>query len=232
MAGIFQDYMDPKVAMMLKKSKFVPGLGLGKNQQGITELPDFKSQMHRHGLGYLPEEAMKANYQTEQGVFVYPGGKIPYLKGFEKAKGWEIFDDVGADVWNTQKLIQGQTAVPDAVAAMDTGIVLAPLASVSLEDFILNNVKPVVYLEQDVSVADYVISDDVFFSKFNAITSDFAYLFEVYSNGNVYTLDHIMSISHLNFIHAEPFNIGDTDHPKNSNWKKVFLLKKKVSLRE
>ena len=115
---------------------------------------------------------------------------------------------------------------------MDNRIKLTPLTTSSVEDFILNNVKPVVCLENDVFDVNYIISDDAFFSKFNAITFDFVYLIDVYSNGNVHTLDHIMSISHLNFIHAEPFNIGDTDHPKNSNWKKVFLLRKNASLRE
>ena len=78
----------------------------------------------------------------------------------------------------------------------------------------MNNVKPVVCLKKDFFDIDYVISDDAFFSKFNAITSDFTYLFDVYSNGNVHTLDHIMSISHLNSIHTELFNRSDTKSPK------------------
>ena len=60
-ASIFDDYMDSKVAMMLKKSKFVPGMSLGKNQQGIAQFPNFKNQMHTYRLGYLPEQAQKAS---------------------------------------------------------------------------------------------------------------------------------------------------------------------------
>ena len=45
---------------MLKKSKFVPGMGLEKNQQGIAQFPYFKNQIHTHGLGYLPKKAQKA----------------------------------------------------------------------------------------------------------------------------------------------------------------------------
>ena len=30
----------------------------------------------------------------------------------------------------------------------------------------------------------------------------------------MHTLDHIMSISPLNFIHTEPFNISDIESPK------------------
>ena len=86
--------MDLKVAMMLKKSKFVPGMVLGKNQQEIAQFPDFKNQMHTHGLYYLLKQAQKANNQTENGVFIFPGGKKIYMKKYEKTISWEIFDDV------------------------------------------------------------------------------------------------------------------------------------------
>ena len=49
---------------MLKKSKCVPGMSLGKNQQGISQFPNFKNQMHTYRLGYLPEQAQKINNQT------------------------------------------------------------------------------------------------------------------------------------------------------------------------
>ena len=114
----------------------------------------------------------------------------------------------------SKRFKEGQTAVTDVVATIDIRIKLSQLTTISVEDFILNNVKLVVYLEKDVFYADYVISDDTFFSKFNAITSNLAYLFDIYSNGNVHTLDHIMRISHINSIHTKPFNISDTESPK------------------
>ena len=122
--------------------------------------------------------------------------------------------------------------VPYIIATMDIAIKLAPLTTISVEDFILNNVKPIVCLEKDVFDADYVISNDAFFSKFNAITFDFTYLFDVYSNGNVHTLNHIMSISHLNYIHIEPFNISDTELSKELQLVISLSFEKKVSLRE
>ena len=72
----------------------------------------------------------------------------------------------------------------------------------------------IIPLENDVFDANYIISNDAFFSKFNAIISDFTYLFDVYSNGNVHTLDHIINISYWNSIHTEPFNISDTESSK------------------
>ena len=49
--------------------------------------------------------------------------------------------------------------VPYAVATMDTRIKLIPLTTISVKDFILNNVKHVVCLEKDVLDVDYVVSD-------------------------------------------------------------------------
>ena len=94
---------------------------------------------------------------------------------------------------------EGQTVVPDAVATTDIGIKLSPLTTISVEDFILTNVKPIVCLEKDVFDDDYVISDDTFFYKFNVISSDVDYLFDVCSNGTSHTLDNIMSFLILKF---------------------------------
>ena len=44
--------MDPKVSSMIKKMNYRPGQGLGKNEQGNPELPDFKGQGDSKGLGY------------------------------------------------------------------------------------------------------------------------------------------------------------------------------------
>ena len=43
---------DPRVLSMIKKMNYRPGQGLGKNEQGNLELPDFKGQGNTKGLGY------------------------------------------------------------------------------------------------------------------------------------------------------------------------------------
>ena len=43
---------DPTVSSMIKKMNYRPGQGLGKNEQGNPELPDFKGQGNLKGLGY------------------------------------------------------------------------------------------------------------------------------------------------------------------------------------
>ena len=43
---------DPRVASMIRKMNYRPGIGLGKDEQGNSELPNFKGQGNSKGLGY------------------------------------------------------------------------------------------------------------------------------------------------------------------------------------
>ena len=43
---------DPRVASMIRKMNYRIGQGLGKEEQGNPELPDFKGQGNSKGLGY------------------------------------------------------------------------------------------------------------------------------------------------------------------------------------
>ena len=43
---------NPRVSSMMKKMSYRSGQGLGKNEQGNIELPNFKSQDNTKGLGY------------------------------------------------------------------------------------------------------------------------------------------------------------------------------------
>lgn len=42
---------------MMRKMKYMPGMGLGRNQQGIAEFPSFPENSHRFGLGYVPKKS-------------------------------------------------------------------------------------------------------------------------------------------------------------------------------
>ena len=53
---IHEDWVDPKVAAIMKKMKYLPGTGLGGRYTGVREFPDFRGQTSKHGLGYNPEE--------------------------------------------------------------------------------------------------------------------------------------------------------------------------------
>ena len=58
-------------------------------------------------------------------------------------------------------------------------------------------------------------TDDVFFSKFNAMNSDFGYLCDVLPNGYAVCDDHFMHMFDINSIQTESFNLGTCDNPKN-----------------
>ena len=57
--------------------------------------------------------------------------------------------------------------------------------------------------------------DDIFFSKVDAIKSEFAYLCNVFLNGYYVCDDHFMHIFDINSVQTESFNLGINDKPKN-----------------
>ena len=57
--------------------------------------------------------------------------------------------------------------------------------------------------------------DDLFYSKVNAIKSDFAYLCDVFPNGYSVCDDHFMHMFDINSTQTKSFNLGTADKPKN-----------------
>ena len=49
---IYEDELNPKIASMMKGMNFVPGIGLGRNQQGPPEFVEPKVPKSKFGLGY------------------------------------------------------------------------------------------------------------------------------------------------------------------------------------
>lgn len=77
------------VAHLMKKMNFLPGIGFGKYNQGVTEFPDFKSQNHRFGIGSKGEDAeMPINRKTLNGNFVKEGEDFPYCGFLESWYDW------------------------------------------------------------------------------------------------------------------------------------------------
>ena len=58
-------------------------------------------------------------------------------------------------------------------------------------------------------------TDDLFYSKVNAMKSYFAYLCDVSSNDYSVCDDHFMHMFDINSTQTESFNLGTTDKPKN-----------------
>ena len=88
--------------MMMKKMNYLPGLGLGRNQQGISEFPDFKLQMTYNGLGYKGESSEQSRKGKEKeslyDYFMPKTGcysdKIDIDAGGKAVSGFEMFDDL------------------------------------------------------------------------------------------------------------------------------------------
>ena len=49
---IYEDELNPKIASMMKGMNFMPGMGLGRNQQGPPEFIESKVPISKFGLGY------------------------------------------------------------------------------------------------------------------------------------------------------------------------------------
>ena len=82
-----------------------------------------------------------------------------------------------------------------------------------LKAYVLSCIMDVFYDDYDVSLAALFETDNLFYSKVNAMKSDFAYLCDVFGY-SVYD-DHFMHMFDINSTHTESFNLGTTDKPKN-----------------
>ena len=81
--------------------------------------------------------------------------------------------------------------------------------------FIFNNIIDVFYDDIDISVGNLFDTNDLFFSKVNAMSSNFAYLCDVLPNDYAVCDDYFMHIFDINSIQTESFNLGTHDNPKN-----------------
>ena len=73
----------------------------------------------------------------------------------------------------------------------------------------------VFYDDYDVSFAALFETDDLFYSKVDAMKSDFAYLCDVSPNGYSICDDHFMHMFDINSMQTESFNLGTSENPKN-----------------
>lgn len=87
---------------MMRKMNYMPGLGLGRNQQGIAEFPSFLENSHHFGLGYVPKKSGKrwrnrarahataqksvVNFVAEEEKALYQGQPEPFLDMESKVK--------------------------------------------------------------------------------------------------------------------------------------------------
>ena len=80
---IMDDFLNPQVAAMMLQMQYFPGLGLGRNHQGIATFPSIPTQHYSFGLGYKPtreDYAQKAKEAREKALAKKEGRPIPMKK--------------------------------------------------------------------------------------------------------------------------------------------------------
>ena len=141
--------MDPKVSSMIKKMNYRPRQGLGKNEQGNLELPNFKGQGDSKGLDYrgvgLGSKAdrrrffsrnnllknvgpLKDNFVKEGEGKFYLGKKEPIKVARVNVPGFEIFKEhiVESLVRNNKEIVMKKVAEKIRTKAVEELLCLLP----------------------------------------------------------------------------------------------------------
>ena len=80
--------------------KYMPCMGLGKEEKGVAKFPNFKTQLTKEGLGFFEGcNRIKKNLGTINGNFVKEGRNFPFCgfpelwvgKDGKAYPSWEIF---------------------------------------------------------------------------------------------------------------------------------------------
>ena len=114
-----------------------------------------------------------------------------------------------------EELIVAEEEPKEDVAITEVKATDDQVSKPDLEAYILNSIMDVFYDDYDVSFAALFETDDFFYSKVNAMKSDFAYLCDVFPNGYSVCDDHFMHMFDINSTQTESFNLGTTNKPKN-----------------
>ena len=83
------------------------------------------------------------------------------------------------------------------------------------KSYVLNSIIDVFYNVLDIALENMFEIDDLFFSKVNAMKSNFTYLRDVFPNGYSICADHFIHKFDINLVQTESFNLGTYDNPKN-----------------
>ena len=141
---------------------------------------------------------------------IIPGFDIfaDYVNGAKKA-------DVTKIPTGVEELIVAEEEPKENIATPKVKTTDDQDEELDLEAYVLNSIMDVFYDDYDVSFEALFETDDFFYSKVNAMKSDFAYLCDVFPNGYSVCDDYFMHIFDINSTQTESFNLGTTDKPKN-----------------
>ena len=222
---IYEDELNPKIASMMKGMNFMPGMGLGKNQQGPPEFVEPKVPKSKFGLGYQrigrlrrarrQSSRKKTLWETfmEEGTnYPYAGKPKPLMIADKLVPGFEIFIEEMNEI---REPVVKEAVIEELVLSEEPEEVIPAPERKEADDqegecdfasFVFNNIVDIFYDDIDILVGNLFDTDDLFFSKVNAINSDFAYLCDVLPNGYTVYDDHFMHMFDINSTQTESFN--------------------------
>ena len=160
----------------MKSMNFIPGMGLGKNQQGLSEFVEPKVPILKYGLGYQKNKKAKgkAKKQTPWEMFMEEGANYPYtsnpnsLMVVDKlVPSFEIFTEYMNQTKEcvckkpvVEELVQS-TELKDKISATEIKKVADEEVECDFESFIFKSIIDVFYDDLDVSLSNLFNTDDV-----------------------------------------------------------------------
>ena len=217
---IHEDWVDLKVAAIMKKMQYLPDTGLGGRYTGVTEFVDFLGQTSKHGLGYTPEEDTRTKKFTsfipEGSTEAYQGQIEKWEKEGVEKPGFKIFKDI---IDSKEKHLSLSETITEADIEelmrnlrleSDTENLNCDEVAAILE----SSIDDILFTQDDLCTLSLFENDDVMNSKVNEMKSDFAYLFDVFSDGSMHCIDPNTCIFDIHSICTEPFNIGTENEPR------------------
>ena len=171
-----------------------------------TEL-DIWDQLDKEAKIEAKKGTLKITFFREGTKYPYQGTPEPILMAGEVIPGFEIFADYVDRGKRTvadeapvvvEELIMAEEEPKEDVAIPKVKATEDQDEELDLEAYILNSIMDVFYDDFDVSLAALFETDDLFYSKVNAIKSDFAYLCDVFPNGYSIYDNHFIYMFDIN----------------------------------
>ena len=92
-------------------------------------------------------------------------------------------------------------------------LIIADAATTSELDAFIENALIDVFYSDDVISSELFEDEDAFLAKVNDITTNFAYLCDVYPDGTVHLNDHTISMFNVNSVEMNAFNLRTKKQP-------------------
>ena len=184
---MYEDELDSKVMNMMRKIRFMPDIGLGKNQNGPLEFVERKVLILKYGVEYHRDD----DFEEGNKVGIESGKEKPRTE-LKKESLWETFVNEGTrypyegalnPLMIVKKLVPGFDIFIEHLNGIKEVVIEEPiveelvLTPESGEDIPAMKLKDIADLKKELNFESYVIESimDVFY---NDLDVSFPHLFE------------------------------------------------------